>query len=417
MTELHTLDQTPSPEDDELDLSPLDVDDEEGDLADEAAPPPADDPPRPIREQAVGLSLPNSCMVYRCQARLEELHGGDQVLVALRDGAEVTGRVVYAVVLAEGETAQELLPGPVARLITRLSRADQANQRRLTEREAKAKAVCREQIAKLGLDMRLSKVTFDRDGNRAVFNFTAEQRVDFRELVRILAKRLRVRVEMRQIGVRDESRLLGGLGPCGQPLCCAQHMRSFHPVSVRMAKNQELSLNPEAISGVCGRLMCCLAHENDAYLELRSHLPKPNTRWLTKEGQEVVIKGGHPMKCSVLGQLADGSKQTFSVADLTPVEPGAPPATPPPERVAPPAPAARNSWRGRVRPPAATPEPEATPAPTTRPERAGGRPRPARPAAAPPPVEGGEAAEVRTVAPRRRRPRRRRPKEPTPAAQ
>lgn len=354
-----------------------------------APPPLPPDPPRPEAFQAVGVRLAGSCMVFRVRERVEGLVAGDQVWVNLREGGEAMGHVVYATTVAEEEPRPgELLPGPIARLVRRVTNGDRLQQERLAEREAKARLICREQIRKLNLDMRLSRITFDRDGSRAVFYFTAEQRVDFRELVRILARRLRVRVEMRQIGVRDEARLLGGLGPCGQELCCAQHMRSFHPVSVRMAKNQEMSLNPEAISGVCGRLMCCLAYENQVYVDLRAQMPKPNTRMVTREGQEVVVKGGHPMKNTILAQLADGSKQVIPLVELTPVAHpfvGPLPATPP--GGAPVVPSSRGGpGRGR-RPPGADLPPAG--GETRREERGDGRGRGGPP---PPTGSGGRGA-------------------------
>ncbi len=147
------------------------------------------------------------------------------------------------------------------RLATREDIERRERQRKL---EAEAFAYCREQAAELKLAMKLVRVMFPFDEQKLVFVYTAENKVDFRELVRVLARRFQIRVEMRQIGVRDEARMRGGFGHCGQPLCCARFLRQFAPVTIRMAKDQGLSLNPAKISGLCGRLMCCLRYEAPA---------------------------------------------------------------------------------------------------------------------------------------------------------
>ena len=141
------------------------------------------------------------------------------------------------------------------------------------EKSKKAFAICKEKIAKHKLDMKLIEAEYTFDNNKVLFYFTADGRIDFRELVKDLAAVFKTRIELRQIGVRDETKILGGIGSCGRPLCCATFLPEFNPVSIKMAKEQNLSLNPTKISGVCGRLMCCLKNEQDTYEELNSHLP------------------------------------------------------------------------------------------------------------------------------------------------
>ncbi|MBF0152272.1 MAG: hypothetical protein HQL64_00815 [Magnetococcales bacterium] len=277
--------------------------------------------------QIVGLRLPHSCMTYRVGARLPMLQPGHQVVILTRHGDE-SGEVVYAAYQEEMPAAERLFPGPVTLIKRVFGKADHDAQKWRIEKEIQAHKLCKESIRQLGLTMKLSKVTFLPDGTKAIFYFTAENRIDFRELVRILARQFQVRVEMRQIGVRDETRLLNGLGPCGQSFCCAGHLDKFHPVSVRMAKNQELSLNPDAISGVCGRLMCCLGFENDLYRTLRNAMPKVNCRMRTRDGREVQVRNIHPIRGMADVQYGDeaGGRGTLPIAELTYVNPEEQPA-------------------------------------------------------------------------------------------
>ena len=149
--------------------------------------------------------------------------------------------------------------------------------------------ICAEKIAKHGLDMKLIDVEFMIDGSKIVFYFSADGRVDFRELAKDLAGHFHNRIELRQIGVRDEAKMLGGIGICGRPLCCSKWLHDFQPVSIKMAKQQNLSLNPTKISGTCGRLMCCLNFEDKTYKELRKGMPKDNERVDTPDGLAKVI--------------------------------------------------------------------------------------------------------------------------------
>jgi cell fate regulator YaaT (PSP1 superfamily) len=150
--------------------------------------------------------------------------------------------------------------------------------------EPKTLEVCREKVAEYGLPMRVVKAEYNFDGSHLVFYFVAEKRIDFRDLVRDLANTLKTKIELRQIGVRDEVKLMGGLGRCGRPLCCISFLSEFNPVSIKMAKQQDLPLSPMEISGLCGRLLCCLTYENEYYTEVRSNLPQIGEKVTTSYG-------------------------------------------------------------------------------------------------------------------------------------
>jgi cell fate regulator YaaT (PSP1 superfamily) len=183
---------------------------------------------------------------------------GDQVVVETPEGRAV-GKVTRTVpALAERRRPAE---GSGARVVRRASAEDVVMRLKQEQREREAQRICLLKIKERGLAMKLAKVEQLFDGSRLIFYYTAEGRVDFRELVRDLAAHFRTRIEMRQIGVRDEARMLGGYGPCGRPLCCTTWLQSFEPISIKMAKQQNLSLNPSKLSGMCGRLKCCLRYE------------------------------------------------------------------------------------------------------------------------------------------------------------
>ena len=156
------------------------------------------------------------------------------------------------------------------------------------KKHAEALRICEEKIAKRGLEMKLIDVEYTFDNSKVIFYFTADGRVDFRELVKDLAAAFRMRIELRQIGVRDETKMMGGIGPCGRDLCCHSWLDDFETVSIKMAKVQNLSLNPSKISGICGRLMCCLQYENDTYIALKKGMPDVGEYVTTPEGRAVV---------------------------------------------------------------------------------------------------------------------------------
>lgn len=212
-----------------------------------------------------------------------DIHCGDKVIVETVRGVEC-GEVV----LADREMEKSKLNSPLKTVIRLATKKDFETIEKNKKKEKEAFAICEEKIRKHGLKMDLVDVECTFDNNKLLFYFTAENRVDFRELVKDLASVFRTRIELRQIGVRDEAKMLGGLGICGQPFCCCRFMGEFQPVSVKMAKEQSLSLNPTKLSGTCGRLMCCLKFESEAYQDLLKTTPKTGAYVKTAEGKGVV---------------------------------------------------------------------------------------------------------------------------------
>jgi len=215
---------------------------------------------------------------------LNDLKAGDEVIVETSRGREL-GRVI----IGPHEVDEAQIVGELKPVERRATPLDRLQARRFQRREARALEKCRRKVAEHGLPMKVVGAEYNYDGTRLVFSFTADKRVDFRELVRDLAKAFHARIELRQIGVRDEAKLFGGLGPCGRELCCRAWMTDFSPVSIKMAKHQGLPLSPTEISGVCGRLLCCLAFEEEHYAEARSVLPKVGAEVTTPEGRGKVV--------------------------------------------------------------------------------------------------------------------------------
>ena len=178
---------------------------------------------------------------------------------------------------------------PLKKIVRMATEEDMKRHAENEKKKAKALALCQEKVDKHGLEMKLIDVEYTFDNNKIIFYFTADGRVDFRELVKDLASVFKMRIELRQIGVRDEAKMLGGIGSCGRSLCCSSWLADFEPVSIKMAKVQNLSLNPTKISGICGRLMCCLKYENDVYMELRKGLPDNGEKVKTKDGMGKVV--------------------------------------------------------------------------------------------------------------------------------
>ncbi len=194
------------------------------------------------------------------------------------------------VVVAPREVPDSEVVAPLKMVLRVATQEDKSTAEKNERREKEAFSLCVEKIAKHKLDMKLVDVEYTFDNSKIIFYFTAEGRVDFRELVKDLAAQFKNRIELRQIGVRDEAKMLGGLGKCGQPICCGTFLGEFHPVSIKMAKEQNLSLNPTKISGLCGRLMCCLKYEQDYYESMRKRMPKLHKEVLTPDGMGVVVE-------------------------------------------------------------------------------------------------------------------------------
>jgi cell fate regulator YaaT (PSP1 superfamily) len=216
---------------------------------------------------------------YHFDAGHLDLKPGDKVVARTARGSEIGTVRGGSMTLAPDQIREELKP-----VLRKANEGDLRGEERNLAREREAMEVAARKIAEHGLDMKLIEAEATLDGSRIVLHFSAEGRVDFRALVRDLARALRTRVELHQVGVRDEAKMRGGLGHCGRPLCCATFLTDFDPVGIRMAKEQELSLNPQKISGVCGRLMCCLNFEYDFYRQARACLPKTGSRIETEQG-------------------------------------------------------------------------------------------------------------------------------------
>ncbi|HEY65927.1 MAG TPA: stage 0 sporulation family protein [Caldilineae bacterium] len=250
--------------------------------------------------KVVGVQFRFVSKIYHFDpAGLDDLKPGDWVVV---DTAR--GREVAQVVEPPHEISEEELAEPLKPVIRRAMAWDMVQRDRYIHREAEALRKVRERVAEYGLPMKVVRTEYNFDGSRLVVYFTAEQRVDFRALVRDLARLFRTRVEMRQIGVRDEAKLMSGFGKCGRPLCCASWLREFKPVSIKMAKLQDLPLNPSEISGVCGRLLCCLSYELDTYAEIKEKLPKVGAEVVTPRGKGRV-RQIHALREMVTVQLED----------------------------------------------------------------------------------------------------------------
>jgi cell fate regulator YaaT (PSP1 superfamily) len=227
----------------------------------------------------IGISLKKSGKIYYFNPEDTVYSAGDGVLVEMPQGIQY-GEVVFP----NREMDNEDLFRHLKTGVRKATDGDRKKLEDIKEREKKAFEVCEEKIRKHGLDMKLINVEYAFDLSKVVFFFTADGRVDFRELVKDLASVFRTRIELRQIGVRDETKIRGGIGICGRPLCCHAHLSDFIPVSIKMAKEQNLSLNPANVSGVCGRLMCCLKNEEETYEELNKTMPGVGDTVKTNDG-------------------------------------------------------------------------------------------------------------------------------------
>ena len=218
--------------------------------------------------KVIGVRFRRAGKVYFFSPGKLEIRHGDNVIVETARGVEFGN-----VVTGPREVEEERISQPLKSVIRLANKDDYRREEKNREKEKEAFSICQEKIRKHGLDMKLIDAEYTFDNNKVLFYFTADGRIDFRELVKDLASAFRTRIELRQIGVRDETKIRGGIGICGRELCCHTYLTEFAPVSIKMAKEQNLSLNPSKISGVCGRLMCCLTNEEQNYEELNSRLP------------------------------------------------------------------------------------------------------------------------------------------------
>ena len=243
--------------------------------------------------KVIGVRFRTAGKIYFFNPASYDIKRGDHVIVETARGVEF-GTVVGDIKEVEDDKVVQPLK-PVLRIANEKDIAQEASNK---QKEKEAFKICLEKIRKHDLAMKLIDAEYTFDNNKVLFYFTADGRIDFRELVKDLAAVFKTRIELRQIGVRDETKILGGIGICGRPLCCHTHLSEFIPVSIKMAKEQNLSLNPTKISGVCGRLMCCLKHEEETYEELNRKLPNVGDQVTTKDGQR-----GEVQSINILRQL------------------------------------------------------------------------------------------------------------------
>ena len=229
--------------------------------------------------KVIGVRFRTAGKIYFFAPGKFQIKQGDNVIVETARGVEF-GRVVSG----PKEVKDEDVVQPLKSVIRMASDQDRKTVEKNKQKEKEAFKICLEKIRKHKLEMKLIDVEYTFDGNKILFYFTADGRIDFRELVKDLAAVFRTRIELRQIGVRDETKIRGGIGICGRTLCCSTYLTEFSAVSIKMAKEQNLSLNPTKISGVCGRLMCCLTNEEETYEELNSQLPSVGDTVTTKDG-------------------------------------------------------------------------------------------------------------------------------------
>jgi cell fate regulator YaaT (PSP1 superfamily) len=236
-------------------------------------------------EKVIGVRFKRVGKVYYFLPGDLKFDEGDHAIVETSRGVEY-GEVV----IAEKEVSEKDIVAPLKTVVRRATPKDDKRVEDNKRKEKEALDTCQKKIEKHGLDMKLVDVEYTFDNSKIIFYFTADGRVDFRDLVKDLAGVFKTRIELRQIGVRDEAKMLGGLGPCGRPCCCSCFLGDFSPVSIKMAKEQNLSLSPTKISGLCGRLMCCLNYEQEHYVQTRKRMPKPGSTVISPDGEGVVLE-------------------------------------------------------------------------------------------------------------------------------
>lgn len=256
--------------------------------------------------KVIGVRFRKAGKVYYFNPSQLYIKQGQNVIVETARGIEY-GEVVLGI----KEIPEEEVVQPLKRVIRITTPEDDKKEEKNKAEEKEAYDICLKKITKHELDMKLIDCEYTFDNNKLLFYFTADGRIDFRELVKDLASVFKTRIELRQIGVRDETKMVGSIGICGRPLCCSTHLCEFHPVSIKMAKEQNLSLNPTKISGVCGRLMCCLKYEEETYESLNKHLPGNGDIVITPENQQGEVISVNVLKelVRVIVKKPDGEKE------------------------------------------------------------------------------------------------------------
>jgi cell fate regulator YaaT (PSP1 superfamily) len=261
--------------------------------------------------EIVGIRFKRAGRVYYFDPAGFDLEVNDSVVVNTARGLELGHVVASPKQVPDDEVGRRLKS-----VVRKAEPEDIKRAQGFEDREREVLAECDKLITKLHLPMKLLSAEYNLDGRLLTFFFSAAERVDFRELVRELSKRFKLRVELRQVGSRDESKLMGGFGRCGRPLCCASFLSEFSPVSIRMAKEQSLSLDPMRISGVCGRLLCCLGYECEQYRAVKGKLPKEGRRVSVPMGIAKVVGGNH-LKETVLVELKSGVRMELPFSEVT----------------------------------------------------------------------------------------------------
>ncbi len=262
----------------------------------------------------VGVRFRNTGKVYYFDPKSFDIKPGDPVIVQTARGIEY-GTASSGIHEVEDNKVKQ----PLREVIRPASEEDIAHAEQNREKEKEAMKICREKIEKRGLEMKLIAAEYTFDNNKVLFYFTAEGRIDFRELVKDLAAVFKTRIELRQIGVRDAPKMLGGIGICGREFCCHSYLSDFAPVAIRMAKEQNLSLNPAKISGACGRLMCCLNNEEETYEYLNSLLPKAGDTVTTQDGRKGQVQSVNVLRQKVKVIFEENEEkelQEFDAKDL-----------------------------------------------------------------------------------------------------
>jgi cell fate regulator YaaT (PSP1 superfamily) len=259
----------------------------------------------------VGIRFKKAGKVYYFDAGDIALEPGDYAVVKTSRGMELGHVVIAPGQVLSSDTEENLSP-----VVRKAEPEDIARAEELDAKAEEALIECGKIIGELELPMKLLSAEYNLDSSRLTFFFSAEERVDFRDLVRRLTGKFKVRVELRQVGSRDEAKLLGSFGRCGRPLCCTSFLTEFTPVSIKMAKEQDLPLNPMKISGACGRLMCCLAYEGEQYRLMKEKMPKVGQRVSTRMGEATVV-GNNPLKETVMVELDSEATVELPLGDVS----------------------------------------------------------------------------------------------------
>lgn len=260
-------------------------------------------------KKIVGIRFKKPGKIYFFDPQDIEIEKNEDVIVETAMGDEI-GRVV----IVGREIDESKMATPLKKVVRKATKEDLESQKKYKEKEPEAFKICKEKIKKYKLDMNLTDVEYRFDGSKILFYFTADGRIDFRDLVKDLASVFKTRIELRQIGVRDEVKRIGGNGVCGRELCCCSFLDNFETVSIKMAKEQNIALNPSKISGNCGRLMCCLKYEQDVYTEKGARLPKVGAIVKTPAG-EGTVEGVEILKEIVKVRIKDGEDYIYKKFD------------------------------------------------------------------------------------------------------